>query len=136
VIASVAPAEEYNQVSDCWKTAKLPAREIPVLYAYGKQDAIGGGYDTALTQVDQFVKSHSMTGPKTIAGADGTNYHRQRWTSAKGNVLEFISHNYTSLLAGHCLPLKGASTLVSCYEPLDYNWGDEVVLFFKAHPMP
>jgi hypothetical protein len=137
VIASVAPAEEINRVTDCWKTAKRPAREIPVLFAYGKQDSIGGGYTAAQTAVSDFVKSYAMTGPQTIAGADGTNYHRQRWVSASGNVIEFISHNYTSgLLAGHCLPLKGGTTMVNCTEPVDYNWGEEAMLFFKAHPMP
>jgi poly(3-hydroxybutyrate) depolymerase len=136
VIASVAPAEEINRVTDCWKTAKLPARDISVLFAFGKRDAIGGTADEVQTTVSDFVKSYSMTGPKTIAGAEGTNYHRQRWESAKGNVLEYISHNYTSLLAGHCLPLEGGATIVSCTAPVDYNWGEEAVLFFKAHPMP
>jgi hypothetical protein len=137
VIASVAPAEEINRVSDCWKSATLPAREIPVLFAYGKQDSIGGGYAAAQQAVDDFVKSHSMTGPQTITGSENSAYFRQRWTSASGNVIEFISHNYTSgFLAGHCLPLKGGTTFVNCAEPVDYNWGEEAVTFFKAHPMP
>jgi polyhydroxybutyrate depolymerase len=137
VIASVAPTEEINRVSDCWKSVTLPAREIPVLFAYGKQDTIGGGYAAAQEAVNDFVDSYAMTGPETIAGAEGTSYHRQRWTSGSGNVLEFITHDYRSgFLAGHCLPLEGGTTFVNCTEPVDYNWGEEAVAFFKAHPMP
>jgi poly(3-hydroxybutyrate) depolymerase len=141
VIASIAPTEEINRVSDCWKTSKLPARELPVLFAYGKKDSIGGGYDAAKTLVNQFVTAGKMTGPESIAGKDGSTYHRQRWTSPTGNVLEFISQNYTStgvggILNGHCLPMASGDTFVSCSKPVDYDWGKEVIEFFLAHPKP
>ena len=141
VVASIAPAEEINRVTDCWKTSKLPTRELPVLFAYGKQDSIGGGYDAAKQLVSQYVAAYAMKGPDTIAGADGSTYWRQRWTSPAGNVLEFISQNYTStgvlgVLAGHCLPMASGTTFVSCSLPVDYDWGAEAVKFFQAHPMP
>jgi poly(3-hydroxybutyrate) depolymerase len=140
VVASVAPAEEINRVSDCWQAGKLPAREIPILFAYGKQDSIGGGYDAASQLAADVAQAWQMTGPETIAGAEGTTYFRQRWTSTKGNVLEFISHNYTStgvggILAGHCLPMATGTTFVSCSTPVDYDWGEQAVRFFQAHPM-
>jgi poly(3-hydroxybutyrate) depolymerase len=141
VIASIAPAEEINRVSDCWKSAKRPVRELPVLFAYGKQDSIGGGYASAQETVKQFVTAHAMTGPETIAGAASSKYWRQRWVSPGGNVLEFISQDYTSsgvlgILAGHCLPMATGKTFVSCSLPVDYDWGAEVMRFFRAHPMP
>jgi pimeloyl-ACP methyl ester carboxylesterase len=141
VIASIAPAEEINRVSDCWKTSKLPVRELSVLFAYGKQDSIGGGYDAATSDVSKFVSAQHWMGPETIAGAEGSKYWRQRWTGKDANVLEFISHNYTStgvggILAGHCLPMSTGETFVSCSLPVDYDWGKEVVAFFQAHPIP
>jgi hypothetical protein len=112
-----------------------------VLFAYGKRDSIGGGYEAAQTLARQFATAHMMTGPETIAGAEGSRYWRQRWTSSTGNVLEFISQDYTStgvggILAGHCLPMATGDTFVSCSPPVDYDWGKEVVGFFTAHPMP
>lgn len=141
VIASVAPTEEINRVTDCWKTSKLPSRMPSVLFAYGKQDSIGGGYAAAQKLVEQFVAGHQLRGPETIAGAPSAKYWRQRWSAADGNVLEFITQDYTSsgvlgVLAGHCLPMDTGKTFVSCSTPVDYNWGEEVIRFFRAHPMP
>ena len=140
VIASIAPAEEINRVSDCWKTSTLPARELPILFAYGKRDSIGGGYAAAQQLAADVASTSHMTGPETIAGAPNTRYLRQRWTSASGTVLELISHDYTStgvggILAGHCLPMATGTTFVSCSTPVDYDWGAEVVRFFVAHPI-
>jgi poly(3-hydroxybutyrate) depolymerase len=139
VIASIAPAEEINRVSDCWKPSQLPVRELPILFAYGKRDSIGGGYDAAKQQADDVAKAWNMSGPETIAGSDSSTYWRQRWTSAAGNTFEFIAHNYTStgvggILAGHCLPMGSGRTFVNCSPPVDYDWGEEVVRFFEAHP--
>jgi polyhydroxybutyrate depolymerase len=141
VVASIAPAEEINRVTNCWSTSQLPSRELPILFAYGKRDSIGGGYAAASELADSVASAWQMMGPDTIAGVEGSAYWRQRWTSASGNVLEFISQDYTStgvggILAGHCLPMATGSTFVSCSTPVDYDWGQEVVRFFQAHPMP
>lgn len=140
VVASIAPAEEINRVSDCWKTSKQPVRPLSILFAYGKQDSIGGGYAAAQSDVERVVASHMLMGPETVAGAEGSKYWRQRWTSA-GQTLEFISQDYSStgvggILAGHCLPMSSGDTFVSCAKPVDYDWGKEVIEFFKAHPAP
>lgn len=140
IVASVAPAEEINRVTDCWKPSALPAREIPILFAYGKRDSIGGGYDAATMLASDVAAAWQMMGPETIAGSEGSTYWRQRWTSSAGNVFEFISHDYTStgvggILAGHCLPMADGTTFVSCSAPVDYDWGREVVQFFQEHPL-
>jgi poly(3-hydroxybutyrate) depolymerase len=136
VVASVAPAEENNTDSDCWKTAKLPVRELSVLFQFGMEDAIAGGFATSQTTIMQFTAAGMWSGPQTIGGASGSKWQRQRWTSAKGNVLEFISHDYTNLLiAGHCLVNPMGTTFVNCSTPVDYNWGQEVVSFFQSHPL-
>lgn len=141
IVASIAPAEEINRVSDCWTTSKLPSRELPILFAYGRRDSIGGGYAAASQLASSVATSWQMMGPETIAGDESAAYFRQRWTSATGNVFEFISQDYTStgvagILAGHCLPMAAGTTFVSCSTPVDYDWGQEVVRFFQAHPMP
>jgi hypothetical protein len=108
-----------------------------VLFQFGEQDAIAGGFATSQTMVSQFVAAGMLAGPTTIGGAAGSKWQRQRWTSSKnGNVLEFISHNYTNpLIAGHCLVNPKGTTYVNCSTPVDYNWGQEVVSFFQAHPL-
>jgi poly(3-hydroxybutyrate) depolymerase len=141
VVASIAPAEEINRVTDCWKPSKLPSRPISILFAYGKQDSIGGGYDAAQTLAKNVASAAKLMGPETIAGKEGSKYWRQRWTGSQAEVLEFISQDYTStgvggILAGHCLPMSSGKTFVSCSTPVDYDWGAEVVKFFQAHPMP
>ena len=141
VLASIAPAEEINRVSDCWQQGKKPAREIPILFAYGKRDGIGGGYDAAKSLAGDVASTWQMTGPETVAGAEGTSYWRQRWTSPTGTEFDFIAHDYTStgvggILDGHCLPMNSGTTFVSCSTPVDYDWGKEVVSFFQAHPLP
>lgn len=141
VVASIAPAEEINRVTDCWKPSKLPARELPILFAYGKRDSIGGGHDAAQQLASDIAAAWQMSGPETIAGSEDATHWRQRWTSATGNVFEFISQDYTSsgvggILAGHCLPMNDGTTFVSCSTPVDYDWGQEVVSFFQAHPKP
>jgi hypothetical protein len=100
-----------------------------------------GGYDAAKTDANRFATAHELEGPETIAGAENSKYWRQRWTGKANNVLEFISQDYTStgvggILAGHCLPMATDKTFVSCSLPVDYDWGKEVIEFFKAHPMP
>lgn len=136
VVASIAPAEENNTDSDCWKTAKLPVRQVSVLFQFGMQDQIAGGFSTAQTTVDEFVAADMLGMPQTIGGSTGTNWLRQRWTNSSGNVLEFISHNYTNpLIAGHCLVNPMGTTFVNCSTPVDYDWGEEAVAFFVAHPL-
>ena len=136
VVASIAPAEENNTDSDCWKTATLPVRQVSVLFQFGMQDQIAGGFSTAQTTVMQFVAADMLGGPQTVGGATGSKWLRQRWTNSGGNVLDFISHSYTNaLIAGHCLVNPQGTTYVNCSTPVDYNWAEEAVAFFKAHPL-
>ncbi len=136
VVASIAPAEENNTESNCWKTSMLPVRQVSVLFQFGKQDEIAGGFSTAQTTVNEFVAADMLAGPQTIGGATGSDWLRQRWTNSGGNVLEFISHNYTNpLIAGHCLVNPMGTTYVNCSTPVGYNWGEEAVAFFQAHPL-
>jgi hypothetical protein len=90
VVASIAPAEEINRVSDCWKGSKLPARELPILFAYGRRDSIGGGYQAAQQLAQDVARAWKMQGPESLAGTESAKYFRQRWSGPSGNVLEFI----------------------------------------------
>jgi hypothetical protein len=32
--------------------------------------------------------------------------------------------------------MAAGDTFVSCQKPVDYDWGQEVLTFFQAHPKP
>ncbi len=64
VVASIAPAEENNTESNCWKTATLPVRQVSVLFLFGMQDEIAGGFSTAQTTVNEFVAADKLVGPQ------------------------------------------------------------------------
>jgi hypothetical protein len=84
-----------------------------------------------------------MGSPSTVRS--DASYTWSRYTSPKGNVFEFIAHDYTaaSLGQGHCYPgstdpggAPGQIASFACQPPAAFVWGEEVMKFFKAHPLP
>lgn len=140
VIASAAPAAEVG----CTEAeAKAAAREVPILYMHGTTDAVIG-FGVAPPQRDAFVSAWSLGDPIVVASSDA--YSWKRWTNAKGGVFELIQHDWqatSSLLRGHCLPgstdpgtVPGQLFSFACKPPNAFAWGEEVMKFFQAHPMP
>jgi len=82
--------------------------------------------------------------------AQDSTYKHTRHTNANGTVFEFIEHDYSSdapfaggIIGGHCFPGSGViydpsnpqdRTPFGCYGPNSFNWGEEVIKFFIAHP--
>lgn len=140
-IASSAPAALNGCSVDNLAATK---RQVPVLYMHGKNDGIAK-YDTfAGPQRDAVVTAWNMGAPTTVAS--DAAYTWSRYTNAEGTVFELIEHEYSSsslILKGHCFPGSTDSKAVSgqlysfaCKPPTSFVWGEEVIKFFKAHPMP
>jgi hypothetical protein len=140
-IASAAPAAETGCSEADAKNAK---REVPMLYMHGRSDALVSFDTFAIPQRDAIVSAWSM-GSATTLGSDAS-YVWSRYTNAKGTVFEFIEHGYSAppvLLKGHCYPgstdpggAPGQLFAFACSPPNAFVWGEEVMKFFKAHPLP
>lgn len=141
VVASAAPIA-YNGCTQAQLTAAK--RQVPILYVHGKDDAIASFAFKATPQKNAVVRAWNMGLPKTVAR--DANYKWSRYTNKKGTVFEFIEHEYTapsSMLDGHCFPgstdngsSPGALFSFACKAPNAFVYGEEVVKFFKAHPLP
>ena len=141
VIASAAPAAETG----CTQTElQAVKRELPILYMHGRTDALINFNVAAIPQRDAVVAGWALGAP-LVLGSDAS-YSRSRYTNAKGSIFEFIEHGYEApplLLKGHCYPgstdpksVAGQLFSFACTGPAAFVWGEEVIKFFKAHPMP
>jgi hypothetical protein len=141
VIASAAPAAETGCSETELRAAK---REVPILYMHGREDALINFNAAAIPQRNAVVSAWSMGSPTTV-GSDA-NYAWSRYTNAKGTVFEFLEHGYTAppiVIKGHCYPgstdpggAPGQLFSFACTPPSAFVWGEEVMKFFKAHPLP
>lgn len=140
-IASAAPAAETG----CSEAdAKKAARQIPIFYMHGKKDVIVPFAVSAVPQRDQIVRAWSL-GAGAVVASDAL-YTRTRYTNASGAVLELLEHDYTSppvVLQGHCFPgstdlgkVQGQLFPFGCTAPTAFDWAEEAMAFFEAHPMP
>jgi polyhydroxybutyrate depolymerase len=140
-IASAAPAAETGCTEAELRGIK---RELPILYMHGHSDALISFTAAAIPQRDAIVAGWTMGSPAMV-GSDAT-HSWSRYTNAKGSVFEFIEHDYaapTVILKGHCYPgssdpktVGGQLFSFACTGPNAFVWGEEVMKFFKAHPLP
>src|SRR5262249_15256975 len=102
------------------------------------------GY-SSMTQIrDAAIANYAATGPQVLA--QDPSYTHNAWTGA--STIETFDHAYEtvtdgpwSFARGHCIP---GSTMdpyapqyaIPCKLPNTFAWGDEVMKFFVAHPMP
>jgi poly(3-hydroxybutyrate) depolymerase len=134
--------------------ADVPARDIPVLFMQGTKDGL---VDPKC--VDTWLTSNVYPTLKLDAGqkiAGDTTYTRTRFLNSAGVPFEYISHDYSSTssflgvaIVGHCYPgstdlavTPPAQTVIppdqimsfGCNDQTSFNWGEEVMKFFIAHP--
>jgi hypothetical protein len=95
---------------------------------------------------DAAIANYAVTGPTVLAS--DTTYTHNRWTNAAGAVIETFDHAYETVsdgpfasAKGHCI--AGSTTdpyapqyAIPCKLPNSFVWGEEVMTFFLAHPMP
>ncbi len=145
VLASAAPAAAAQGCIDanvgCVLEPGKPSTQVDILYMHGRDDAIVS-YNCAEPQRDSVVNSFGMGAPEVVAGDD--KYEWTRYTSPQATTFEFIAHRYKSsqfLLKGHCFPGSdddgdepGQLFSFKCNDQTAFNWGEEVIKFFMAHP--
>ena len=141
LFGSVAPAAGTG----CTFTGSdTPSVEVPVLYLHGTADILVA-YSAGTKQRDAAIAAWKMTGPVTVAS--DAKYSHQRWTSPKGTVFEFFSHDYKAssiAIQGHCYPGSkdekggepGQLFGFACTPPNAFVWGEAAMAFFIAHPRP
>jgi poly(3-hydroxybutyrate) depolymerase len=137
----------------------VPAHNLPILYMQGMMDGL---IDPKCA--DDWVRSNVFKalhlGAGTVLGGDpsftSAKYVRTRYEDPDGVPFEYIQHQYSTDSAflgvgivGHCYPgstdltvTPTAQTVIppdqlmafGCKDQCDFNWGEEVIKFFMAHP--
>jgi len=143
LIASAAPAAFGQSAQEaCFSKGVAPKREMPILYMHGTKDALIA-FSTAQTSRDAVIKVLGMT--KGAPVSQDAMHVWDRYTNAKGTVFEMLQHDYTgaSLIQGHCYPgsadpggQPGQVFSFKCNQASPVTWGEAVMQFFLAHPMP
>lgn len=149
LFASAAPAGAGFGTSfgenTCFHSGRAPSRPIPILFLMGRTD-VSVGYAAMQGIRDAAIASYSATGPTMLAG--DAAYRHERWAGAGRGVVETFDHAYETVAdgpfasaKGHCI--AGSSTdpyapqyAIPCKLPNAFVWGDEVMAFFKANPLP
>jgi polyhydroxybutyrate depolymerase len=147
LFASAAPAGAGNGTGfgeqTCFTTGRTPARKLPILFLMGRTD-VSVGYASLTTIRDAAIASYAAAGPTNVAM--DTAYRHDRWSGA--GIIETFDHAYETVTPGpfatargHCIP--GSTTdpqapqyAIPCKLPNAFVWGEEVMRFFRAHPMP
>lgn len=142
LFASVAPAAAglpmTEEEASCFTAGSLPSRRIPILMMIGLTDRnVPVNSQTAMR--DRIVSRWNLSGPEKISG--DSRYTHRRWAGPEGGVLEVFEHRYELPQGGgHCIPgspVVGATPYAfACKGPNAFRWGEEVMRFFQAHPMP
>jgi polyhydroxybutyrate depolymerase len=147
LFASAAPAgagfgQSFGEQT-CFTTNRAPARKLPILFLMGRTD-VSVGYANMTAIRDAAIANYAATGPSTLAS--DTTYKHDRWMGA--NVIETFDHSYETVndgpwasARGHCIAGStadpyGPQYAIPCKLPNTFVWGEEVMRFFRAHPMP
>ncbi len=142
ILASVAPAAFHNDNDDCFSEGTAPPNIRPILYLHGTSDSIVA-YSTAITSRDRVIAAQSLGAGMEIAGDD--DHRWTRYEGPSGAVFEMLDHDYSgaALIDGHCFPgstdpggAPGQFFPFSCDPPNAFTWGEAVMDFFEAHPLP
>jgi len=136
-----------------------PARNIPVLYMQGMMDGLvdpecaDGWVRSNVLSTLELGEGTTLAGDPDFATA---SYVRTRYEDPSGVPFEYIQHQYTSdssflgvPIVGHCYPGSSDLTVTppeqtvvppdqlmafGCKDDCDFDWGEEVIAFFMAHP--
>lgn len=149
LFASAAPSgggygQNFGETT-CFHNGRAPSRKIPIVFLMGRTDT-SVGYTTLTGIRDGAITSYAATGPTNLAG--DASYTHARWTSSDGAVIETFDHAYETVsdgpfasANGHCIPGStsdpyAAQYAIPCQLPNAFVWGEQVMAFFTAHPMP
>lgn len=151
LFASAAPGGAGNGDAfgepTCFTAGRSPARTVPVLFLMGRTDA-SVGYASMVEIRDAALARYGTpdaSAPEVIA-QDG-RYTHNRWANGDA-IVETFDHAYETIpdgpfadARGHCIPgstsdPRAPQYAIPCELPNAFAWGEEVMAFFVAHPMP
>src|SRR5262245_56555729 len=127
----------------CFSNSRTPARPIPILFLMGRTDA-SVGYSSMMQIRDAAIARYAAAGPQIVT--QDPSYTDNVWTGM--STIETFDHAYEtvpggpwSFARGHCIPGSmmdpyAPQYAIPCKLPNAFAWGDEVMKFFLAHPMP
>ncbi|MBM4372406.1 MAG: hypothetical protein FJ098_12175 [Deltaproteobacteria bacterium] len=142
--AAIGGACTYPTQEACaFAGAAMPTRRIPILYMHGKDDTFFL-WAAAEAQRDAVLAAWDMDPVETIS-ADA-HHDWTRYSGPEGAWFEFLWHDYQAtpdVLQGHCYPGSddpgdepGQLFSFACTGVSAFVWGEAVMGFFLAHPMP
>jgi polyhydroxybutyrate depolymerase len=149
LFASAAPAgagygSNFGETT-CFHDSRAPSRQIPIIFLMGRTD-VSVTYGAMQGIRDGAITNYGAIGPATLAS--DADYRHDRWTSPSGAVIETFDHAYETVddgpfasAQGHCIAGStsnpyAAQYAIPCKLPNAFVWGDEVMAFFQAHPLP
>jgi pimeloyl-ACP methyl ester carboxylesterase len=105
---------------------------VPILFMSGTMDSALTA-EAAQARTDGIVMRLGLTGGEEIEG--DARYRRRRWTGTDGMVFDFLTHDYSGLVAGHCIPGPTPDAIYGCTSGgVALDWGQTVLDWFKMHP--
>lgn len=150
----LTPPEVACEFSGADAGVDVPAHDIPVLYVQGMKDGL---VDPMCA--DSWLRSNVFPALELDAGtkiAGDATYTRTLYENPDGVPFEYIQHQYETTssflgvaLDGHCypgstdlMPTPSSETVIppdqiisfGCNDTTSFNWGEEVMKFFIAHP--
>jgi len=146
ILASAAPLSagaDGVSGSCAFSGAEMPSRELPIFYTHGTTDGLVP-FAGATKRRDELIAVWSLDQSEVVS--EGPDYQWTRYTNANGTVFEFTQHDWecgftlgSIALKGHCFPGVGKTNEFLGCESTGmtnaFNWGEEVLKFFIAHPM-
>jgi len=107
---------------------------VPILFMSGTSDG-ALTIEAARARTEGLVSRLGLTGGDEIDG-DGS-YRRKRWTGDGGMVLDFLEHDYSGVVAGHCIPGPTPDAIYGCTSgDVTLDWGKTILEWFIEHPKP
>ncbi|HEY5950674.1 MAG TPA: alpha/beta fold hydrolase [Kofleriaceae bacterium] len=149
LFASAAPAGAgfgggFGETT-CFQNGRAPSRQIPFIFMMGRTD-VSVGYTNMVNIRDAAISNYAASGPSVLD--QDASYTHDRWTSTDGAIIETFDHAYETVAdgpwasaKGHCI--AGSTTdpyapqyAIPCKLPNAFVWGEQVMTFFRAHPLP
>lgn len=146
IIASAAPlsAGADGISGSCTLSGSdVPSREVPIFYVHGTTDGLVA-FTGATKRRDEILALWSMQELEVVGEA--SDYKWTRYKNDNGTIFEFAQHDWENgfvlgslALKGHCFPGVGKNgEFLGCESTgmaNAFDWGEEVLKFFIAHPM-
>lgn len=150
--AAAGPVALIMEVGCTFSGTDKPAQEIPLLYMHGTKDALVN-FQNGVALRDAVRTEWGMDAEEDLASSAA---HRWvRYTNERGNLFEFIQHDYSTdsavgipplgvAIVGHCYPGSGDLAAsepfqlmaFACKDDAAFTWGEAALDFFVAHPKP